>query len=76
MAHFPRHPVDTETCCLGNLPELTAHVVVIKWRANRRSEDKAVILPECPSQQPVLSLALEMSGSRRSAELVDAERMA
>jgi hypothetical protein len=33
---------------------------MIQRRANGRSEDKAVILPKRPSQQPVLSLAVEM----------------
>jgi hypothetical protein len=46
MAHLPRHPVGAETCGLGDLPELAEHVVTIKGRANGRSEDKAVILPE------------------------------
>ena len=60
MAHLPRHPVGTETCRLGDLPELTAHVVMIKWRANGRSEDEVVILPERSGQQPVLGLAAEL----------------
>jgi hypothetical protein len=29
----------------------TAHVVMVKWRANGRSKDKVVILPDCPGQQ-------------------------
>jgi len=64
MAHLPRHPAGTETRGLGNPPELTAHVVMIKWRGYGRGEDQVVILPECSGQQPVLGLAAEMLTER------------
>ncbi len=68
MAHLPRHPVGTETCRLGNPPELTAHVVVIKRRTDIGSEDQAVILPERTGQQPVLGLAVEMPTERLNGQ--------
>jgi len=54
----------SSTCRLGNLPELAAYIVMIQWRANGRSEDKVVILPECSGLQPVLGLAVEMFTER------------
>jgi len=48
MAHIPRHPVGTQTCRLGDLPELAEHIVTIKGRANGRSEDQDRDLPRAP----------------------------
>ena len=60
MAHLPRHPIGTQTCRLGDLPELAEHVVTIKGRADSRGEDQAMILPENSGEQPIIGLAVEM----------------
>jgi hypothetical protein len=74
MAHLPRHPVGTQTCGLGDLPELAKHVVTIKGRADSRSEDKTVIFPENASQQPVIGLAVQMRTERPYSQLRQRQR--
>lgn len=69
MPHLPRHPVGSQTRCLGDLPELAEYVVTIKWRADGRSEDETVIFPENASQQPVLGLAVELLTERPDSQL-------
>jgi hypothetical protein len=64
MAHLPRHPAGPQTCRLGDLPELAKDVVTIKWRPDRRSEDKTMIVPEHSGQQPVLGLVGAMLAER------------
>jgi len=59
----------TQTCGLGDLPELAEHVVTIKGHADSRSEDKTVIFPQNASQQPVLGLAVQMRTERPYRQL-------
>jgi hypothetical protein len=41
--------------------------VTIKWRANGRSEDQGVILPQRSGQQPVIGRAAELLMERMAA---------
>ena len=43
---------------LSDLPEVAQDVVTIQWRADRRREDQAVILPQRSGLKPVSSLKL------------------
>jgi len=40
VAHLPWHPVGTQTCRLGDLPELAEHVVTIKGRATAEAKTR------------------------------------
>ena len=60
MAHLPWYPVGPQACSCSDLPEVAQDAVTIKGRADRRSEDKVVILPERSCVQPVGRLLFAM----------------
>src|SRR5436190_23980435 len=69
MPHLPRRPVLTQPRRLSDLPELAAHVITIKLRADGRSKDQAVILPERTGYQAVGCLMLAVLAERVRSEL-------
>jgi hypothetical protein len=69
VPELPWHPAGTKTRCLGDLPELAPHVVVIQWRADRGREEQAVILTQRSRFEPVGGLPLVVLAKRLRGQL-------
>jgi len=55
-----RHPRGAQPGGLGDLAELHSHTVIVLQRAHRRSEHNVVLLPQRPSVEPGLRLAIQL----------------
>jgi hypothetical protein len=65
-----------ETGFLGDVAELSAHVVTVKWSADRRGEHKPVVVPCRPSAGPGSVVPPARSRDRHGRNLVQRRRCA